>query len=90
VEKLAGEPLEDEMYMVYWTIVRDESGEAHERLFDTSEMVQAMQFMEELRKRQRAGEGVRFVTMCSEHPDVVGHPGVDVVGPGYDWKKRRR
>jgi hypothetical protein len=78
------------MYMVYWTIVGDQSSEPHERLFDTSEMVQAMQFMEELRKRQRAGEGVRFVTMCSEHPDVVGHPGVDVVGPGYDWKKRRR
>jgi hypothetical protein len=78
------------MYMVYWTIVGNEASEPHERLFDTSEMVQAMQFMEELRRRQRAGEGVRFVTMCSEHPDVVGHPGVDVVGPGYDWKKRRR
>ena len=47
-------------------------------------------FMEDLRRRQREGEGVRFVTMCSEHPDVVGHPGVDVTGPEYDWKKRRR
>jgi hypothetical protein len=90
MEKLAGERLETTMYMVYWTIVGGETSEPHERLFDTGEMVQAMQFMEELRKRQRAGEGVRFVTMCSEHPDVVGHPGVDVVGPGYDWKKRRR
>jgi hypothetical protein len=29
------------------------------------------------------------VTMCSEHPDLVGHPGVDVVGADYNWKKRR-
>jgi len=49
-----------------------------------------MGFMEDLRRRQRAGEGVRFITMCSEHPDVVGHPGVDVTGPDYNWKKRRR
>ncbi|MGF6275029.1 hypothetical protein ABIB38_003426 [Massilia sp. UYP11] len=82
------------MYMVYWTVVDEELGEEqmrpHCHPFDTSEMVQAMQFMEALRARQRAGEGVRFVTMCSEHPDLVGHPGVDVTGPGYDWKKRRK
>ncbi|WP_306392895.1 hypothetical protein [Telluria beijingensis] len=78
------------MYMVYWTVVGVEANEAHSMPFDTSEMVPAMQFMEELRKRQRAGEGVRFITMCSEHPDAVGHPGVDVTGPEYDWKKRRR
>jgi hypothetical protein len=46
--------------------------------------------MEVLRKRQREGEGVRFITMSSEHPDLVGHPGVDVTGPDYNWKKRRR
>lgn len=78
------------MYMVYWTVVDGEASEAHARAFDTSEMVPAMQFMEELRKRQRAGDGVRFITMCSEHPDVVGHPGVDVTGADYNWKKRRR
>jgi hypothetical protein len=78
------------MYMVYWTMVEEGGSTPHERLFDTAEMVEAMGFMEQLRKRQRAGEGVRFITMCSEHPDVVGHPGVDVVGAGYNWKKRRR
>ena len=78
------------MYMVYWTVVDEGAGVARAQGFDTSEMVAAMQFMEALRTRQRAGEGVRFITMCSEHPDVVGHPGVDVTGPGYDWKKRRR
>jgi hypothetical protein len=78
------------MYMVYWTIVDDEAATPHSKTFDTSEMVAAMSFMEALRKRQREGEGVRFITMCSEHPDLVGHPGVDVTGPDYNWKKRRR
>ena len=78
------------MYMVYWTMVEDGASAPHAQPFDTTEMVAAMQFMEELRKRQRGGEGVRFITMCSEHPDVVGHPGVDVTGPDYNWKKRRR
>jgi hypothetical protein len=78
------------MYMVYWTIVDDEAATPHSKTFGTSEMVDAMTFMEALRKRQRGGEGVRFITMCSEHPDLVGHPGVDVTGPDYNWKKRRR
>lgn len=78
------------MYMVYWTVVDDGAGQAQAQAFDTSEMVAALQFMEALRKRQRDGEGVRFITMCSEHPDVVGHAGVDVTGADYDWKKRRR
>jgi len=78
------------MYMVYWTIEEDGHHAAHAQSFDTTAMVEAMRFMEDLRRRQRAGERIRFVTMCSEHPDVVGHPGVDVTGPEYDWKKRRR
>jgi hypothetical protein len=78
------------MYMVYWTIVEEDRCTPHEKLFGTTEMVAAMQYMEELRRRQREGEGVRFVTMSSEHPDLVGHPGVDVTGPDYNWKKRRR
>ncbi|TFW33448.1 hypothetical protein [Massilia horti] len=78
------------MYMVYWTTVENGEHKPHSKLYDTSAMVQAMNFMEQLRARQRAGEAVRFVTMSSEHPDLVGHPGVDVVGPDYNWKKRRR
>jgi hypothetical protein len=78
------------MYMVYWTIVEHGVNKPHSRLYETTEMVPAMQFMEQLRTRQRAGEAVRFITMSSEHPDVVGHPGVDVTGPEYNWKKRRR
>ena len=78
------------MYMVYWTIVEDDAFTRQARPYPTDAMVDAMRFMEDLRRRQREGEGVRFITMCSEHPDVVGHPGVDVVGPDYNWKKRRR
>jgi len=78
------------MYMVYWTELDGQGSVPHAEPFDTSQMVEAMGFMEALRKRQRAGEPVRFVTMCSEHPDLVGHPGVDVTGPDYNWKKRRR
>jgi len=78
------------MYMVYWSTIENGASVAHAAPFDTSEMVAAMKYMEELRMRQRAGDSVRFITMCSEHPVVVGHPGVDVTGPGYDWKKRRR
>lgn len=53
-------------------------------------MVAAMKFMEGLRMRQRAGEAVCFVTMSSENPDSVGHPGVADPSPGYNWKKRRK
>lgn len=77
------------MYMVYWTVMDEERALPHSESFGTDEMVCAMRFMEALRARQRAGEGVRFITMCSEHPDVVGHPGVDVTGSDYNWKKRR-
>ncbi len=78
------------MYMVYWTVVEGDKCTPHEELFETSDMVGAMQHMEALRKRQREGEGLRFITMASEHPDLVGHPGVDVTGADYNWKKRRR
>jgi hypothetical protein len=80
---------EEKMYMVYWTIVDEGGSEPHAQAFATDAMVEAMRFMEDLRRRQREGEGVRFVTMCSEHPDAVGHPGVDVTGADYNWKKRR-
>lgn len=76
--------------MVYWTVVGEAGSTCHAQAFDTAGMVPAMTFMEALRARQRAGEGIRFVTMSSEHPDSVGHPGVDVTGPDYNWKKRRR
>jgi len=78
------------MYMVYWTEVGDGKATPKSQDFASSEMSAAMQFMEALRKRQREGEGVCFVTMCSENPNSVGHPGVADPDPDYNWKKRRR
>ena len=77
------------MYMVYWTITEADVATPHAQAFASTDMLPAMALMEQLRTRQRAGEGIRFVTMSSEHPDSVGNPGVDVVGPGYKWTKRR-
>jgi len=78
------------MYMVYWTDIENGAPCARGRAFDTNEMSMALQFMEALRSRQRAGEGVSFITMSSEHPESVGHPGAADPAPGYDWKKRRK
>jgi hypothetical protein len=78
------------MYMVYWTQVEPDGRQVPDcRLFESMDMVAAMAFMEALRARQRAGEGLRFITMSSENPDSVGPQGVDVTGPGYGWTKRR-
>lgn len=78
------------MYMVYWTVVDDGVKTAHAKPFDSSDMGSTLTFMETLRTKQRAGEGICFVTMCSENPDAVGHAGVAEAGPNYKWKKRRR
>lgn len=78
------------MFMVYWTIVDGDTGTPHAQSFESADMLPAIALMEQLRTRQRAGEGVRFVTMASENPDSVGHPGVEVVAPGYSWTKRRK
>jgi hypothetical protein len=77
------------MFMVYWSVMEEASSTPQSQLFESGEMLAAMALMEQLRTRQRAGEGLRFITMSSENPDSVGHPGVDVVGPGYKWTKRR-
>jgi hypothetical protein len=78
------------MYMVYWTEYDNDDALTQGRLFDSSQMGAALHFMEQLRMRQRAGEAIRFVTMCSENPNVVGHPGVAEPAPDYNWKKRRK
>lgn len=78
------------MYMVYWTLVDQQQQMPQAKAFDSSALREAMQFMEQLRSRQRAGEGVRFIVMSSENPDSVGPAGVAETGPDYAWKKRRR
>jgi hypothetical protein len=78
------------MYMVYWVTSEEEESIPHARQFESSDMLGAMKFMEELRMRQRAGEALGFVALASENPHSVDHPGVAETGPDYHWKKRRR
>ena len=78
------------MYMVYWTSVEGDAPLTQAKTFDSAEMAAAMAFIEQLRSRRRAGEDLRFITMCSEHPDAVGQAGVAEPGPDYQWKKRRK
>ncbi len=77
------------MYMVYWTVIDDTASTPHAQAFEADDMRPAMALMEQLRARQRAGEGIRFITMSAENPASIGHPGVDTTGPGYKWTKRR-
>ena len=78
------------MYMVYWTELEAGHCRPHARDFGTAEMTAAMQFMEELRNRQRAGQAVSMIAMASEHPHSVGRSGVADATVDYAWKKRRR
>lgn len=73
------------MFNVYWM----EKNQAKNELFESEKMSESLTFMEALRKRQRDGEDIAFITLSSENPHSVGKPGVDVTGPDYDWKKRR-
>ena len=72
-------------YVVYWS----ESGTPNAEPFTRDEMPAALDFTEALRKRQRNGEPIRFVSLCSENPDHTGIAGVAPAPPGYEWKKRR-
>ena len=73
------------MYKVYWT----DHGCLDAREFPSDEMAAALHLTQGLRQRQHCGEDIRFITMVSENPDMVGRTGYDVTGPDYDWKKRR-
>jgi hypothetical protein len=77
------------MYTVYWTVIQNEQRQPFLEIFDSHEMVKALAFMENLRRSQRDNGDVSFITFASEHPDNKTKLGVDVVGPDYDWKKRR-
>ena len=78
------------MYMVYWTEVAEDARKPFQELFPSSDLRAALQFMEELRLRQRAGESVCFIVMSSENPDSVGPAGAADPHPDYKWMKRRK
>lgn len=80
----------DTVYKVYWSTANDDdTWRSQSKDFVKCEMAAALKFAESLRAMQWAHGRIRFVTMCSENPDSVGHPGVDVTGPEYNWKKRQ-
>jgi len=79
------------IYVIYWLEHSEETGSmvyepGHET---TDDLEEALKCAESLRKRQFAGEKFSHITLMSENPNSVGKPGVDVVGPDYNWKKRR-
>lgn len=78
------------VFMVFW-MERAEDGQMAPRSqeFGAHDMSSGLAFMEALRTRQMNGAEVRHITMSSENPDSVGRRGVDVVGVGYSWTKRR-
>lgn len=77
------------MYMVYWTEVEELLQKPAQALFPANDLRAALQFMEELRQRQHAGEPVNFIVMASENPNSVGRPGAVDPAPDYKWMKRR-
>jgi hypothetical protein len=77
------------LFAVYWTDFSEELPRAEHEFFAPEKMAEALSKTEELRKRQRTGEALGFVTFCSENPNSVGLPGAADVLPGYNWKKRR-
>ena len=78
------------MYMVYWTEISDGGQTPKQALFPSDDLRAALQFMEELRLRQRIGDAVRFIVLSSEHPDSVGPIGAADPAPDYKWLKRRK
>ncbi|HET8688387.1 MAG TPA: hypothetical protein VFM18_17390 [Methanosarcina sp.] len=73
------------VHRVYWT----EDGEARSKDFDGDGLVDMLKYCESLRKSRIAGANISFVTTASEIPECTSLQGVDVVGPDYDWRKRR-
>ena len=78
------------VFMVFW-MESAEDGKMVPRSqeFGADDMSGGLAFMEALRTSQMNGAQVRHITMSSENPDSIGRRGVDVVGVGYGWTKRR-
>jgi len=77
------------MFMIYWSVSIDGQEQACSKEFANDCMVDALQFTESLRAKQRQGAAIRHITMSCENPDSVGPAGVAATGPEYAWKKRR-
>lgn len=74
------------VHRVYWTF--DDMPQYKD--FGAGELDQCLNHCEMLRTRRKEGANFNFITIASEIPECTSLSGVDVVGVGYDWKKRRR
>jgi hypothetical protein len=73
------------MFVVYWL-----SNEQPDfQRFGEKDLSAALNFMNDLRAKQAAGEPVGFVAMSSELPNNVTKMGVADPPADYNWKKRR-
>ena len=79
----------DTVYRVYWSEVQGDTLISRADDFPAGQISAAIKHTEALRKVQREDGTIRFITMVSEDPNSVGHPGAAWAGPDYDWKKRR-
>jgi len=71
-------------FMVYWMT---NYGNPACRLFEMTEMSQALKYMDEL----RSTPGYQFVGMVSQNPQSVGKAGVsDKLPEDYSWTKQHR
>lgn len=77
------------MFMVYWSQNVNGSVTPQSESFESNDMNGALKLMEDLRKKQHAGEAIAFVGMVSENPNCVGKMGASDVEAGYNWTKRR-
>jgi hypothetical protein len=73
-------------HRVYWT----EDGKSQFKDFTGDQLMEALKQCEDLRKRERNGEDVKFIVISSEVDECTSLKGVDVTDSTYDWKKRRR
>lgn len=72
---------------VFWL----EDGAAKTQDFRSKELLPALAFAEELRKRRSSGEAISHVCISTEHEESVGQAGVsDKLPEGYDWSKQDR
>lgn len=72
-------------HRVYWTSV----GEAHSKDFVSGDIDSMLKYCESLRQLRKDGQDISFITTASEIPDCTSLQGIAVVGPDYEWKKRR-
>ena len=82
------------MIVVYWlehlpAVASGGTARAEHRVFESTQLTQALQFAEQLRARRTAGEPISHVSIQSEFVEAVGPAGVADAPKDYAHYKRR-